>query len=54
MIIKIDQYGVYCKAVCTDFKQSLHINNKVSENENLNIYINKVSYKCLDMHGMPV
>lgn len=36
------------------FKQSLHINNKVSENENLNIYINKVSYKCLDMHGMPV
>lgn len=36
------------------FKQSLHINNIVSENENLNIYINKVSYKCLDMHGMPV
>ena len=36
------------------FKQSMHINNKVSENENLNIYINKVSHKYLDMHGMPV
>lgn len=50
MIIKIDQYGVYCKAVYTDLNNHCTLITKYLKMK----IINKVSHKYLDMHGMPV